>query len=163
VKKSKVNSQNSKDEWEKIGFVDGYGTTIEKKSYTFIDKNIGAGKYNYRLKQIDYDGSINYSNIIEINIAAPQKFELSQNYPNPFNPTTNIEYHLPADAEVTLKLFNVLGEELKLLLNKRMPAGQHHFKFDASELRSGVYFYRIDAKANDGKIFSETKKLVLVR
>jgi hypothetical protein len=155
--------QKSKDEWEKIGFVDGYGTTTEKKSYTFIDKNTGAGKYNYRLKQIDYDGSINYSNIIEINIAAPQKFELSQNYPNPFNPTTNIEYHLPADAEVTLKLFNVLGEELRLLLNGRMPAGQHHYQLDASELRSGVYFYRIDAKANDGKIFSETKKLVLVR
>ena len=78
--------------WEKIGFVNGNGNINSPKNYSFEDKNVTAGKYSYRLKQIDNDGQFEYSKTIEVDFDAPKKFELSQNYPNPFNPTTTITF-----------------------------------------------------------------------
>jgi hypothetical protein len=144
-------------EWQVLGFVRGAGTTAEAQSYTFLDKS-ASGKVQYRLKQIDFDGQFEYSNIIEVDAGAPKQFALEQNYPNPFNPTTLISYQLPVASEVSLKVYDVLGKEVATLVNERQEAGTYHFNFNASSLSSGVYFYRI--KAGN---FVSTKKMMLVK
>ena len=144
-------------EWQVLGFVRGAGTTAEAQSYTFLDKS-ASGKVQYRLKQIDFDGQFEYSNIIEVDAGAPKQFALEQNYPNPFNPTTLISYQLPVASEVSLKVYDVLGKEIATLVNERQEAGTYHFNFNASSLSSGVYFYRI--KAGN---FVSTKKMMLVK
>ena len=100
---------------------------------------ISMGKYEYRLKQIDFDGSYNYSTEVEVEVTAPKKFSLEQNYPNPFNPVTNIDYQIPVKGFVTLKIFNILGEKVVELVNEEMSAGNYEVKFDGSRLPSGVY------------------------
>jgi len=98
------------NEWNTIGFVPGFGTTTEPKSYSFIDENVTTGTYKYRLKQIDFDGSFTYSNEIEVEVDfTPKEFVLYQNYPNPFNPKTVISYQLPVNGNVTLKVYDILG------------------------------------------------------
>jgi len=119
---------------------------------------ISMGKYEYRLKQIDFDGSYNYSTEVEVEVTAPKKFSLEQNYPNPFNPVTNIDYQIPVKGFVTLKIFNILGEEVVELVNEEMSAGNYEVKFDGSRLPSGVYIYHLTAGN-----FSDSKKLILVK
>ena len=84
--------RNTMNNWEKIGFVEGNGTTNAPKEYSFSEKNIPSGKYSYRLKQIDRDGKFSYSNVVEVSVAEVKQFGLEQNYPNPFNPVTMINY-----------------------------------------------------------------------
>jgi hypothetical protein len=149
----------SRGVWEKIGFVEGYGSSNAEKEYNFTDKNVSlAGKYFYRLKQIDTDGSFDYSEVVEVELTAPSKFGISQNYPNPFNPVTTIKYTLPKTGYVTLKVYNTLGEEVAVLVNEIKEAGIYNVGFDASKLSGGVYFYRIVA----GKI-SQVKKMILLK
>ncbi len=148
--------------WENIGFVNGYGTSNSPKEYIFTDSEINSGKYSYRLKQIDNDGSFEYSKVIEIDIGFSTDFVLSQNYPNPFNPLTVIGYKLSAASLVTLKLYDVLGSEVAALVNAEQSAGNYEFIFDASstagELSSGVYFYILRAGN-----FIDVKKMILLR
>jgi uncharacterized membrane protein YgdD (TMEM256/DUF423 family) len=165
------------EDWETIGFVPGFGTTTEPKSYSFIDKEISGGTYNYRLKQIDFDGSIEYSFIIEVEVVAPNKFSLEQNYPNPFNPATKIKFTIPAletrhgssRQMVTMKVFDILGNEVATLVNEELPAGEYEVDFHSNDnsdqsfrlvrnLSSGVYFYKLIAGP-----FSETKKMILAK
>jgi ligand-binding sensor domain-containing protein len=168
------------EEWENIGFVNGKGTTTEPQSYSFADKNLEAGKYQYRLKQIDFDGTFEYSDIIDVEINSPTKFSLEQNYPNPFNPSTKIHYVIPNvvrnlkdfssqaprndNAIVTLKVYDILGKEVATLVNEEKPAGSYEVEFNsvetfhATSLPSGVYFYQLRAGA-----FVETKKMILLR
>ncbi|MFQ3599382.1 MAG: T9SS type A sorting domain-containing protein [Chloroherpetonaceae bacterium] len=151
--------------WNTLGFVRGNGTTTEAKSYSFIDRT-ATGKVQYRLKQIDFDGQFEYSPIIEVDAGLPKTFELSQNYPNPFNPTTIINYQLPTASTVLLKVYDVLGKEVATLVNARQEAGTYNFNFNASNLASGVYFYRLQASATNGASgsnFVETKKMMLVK
>jgi len=150
-------NQGASSEWQVLGFVRGRGTTTEAQSYSFLDRT-ASGKVQYRLKQIDFDGQFEYSNIIEVDAGAPKQFALEQNYPNPFNPTTLISYQLPVASEVSLKVYDVLGKEVATLVNERQEAGTYHFNFNASSLSSGVYFYRI--KAGN---FVSTKKMMLVK
>ncbi len=144
--------------WEKIGFVNGNGNSNSPKNYSFEDKNVLSGKYSYRLKQIDNDGKFEYSKEIEVNLGAPKKFELSQNYPNPFNPATTIRFSLPEAGNVKLTLFNILGQEVKTLVNEFKESGVHTINFNASELNSGVYIYKIEAGS-----FVQTRKMTLIK
>jgi len=154
--------RNNGSGYEVIGFVAGHGTTTEIQSYSFVDKNIGSGNYSYRLKQIDYNGTYSYSNTVEAEIVV-KEYSLSQNYPNPFNPSTIIRFSLMADSKVSLKIFDVLGQEVATLINGQMSAGSQTVNFDASHMNSGVYFYRLDADGVDGQKFSSTKKMILTK
>lgn len=155
-------SQDSKiegsKEWETAGFVPGYGTTTEPQFYSFIDASLQSGKYEYRLKQIDFDGSFEYSEIIEVEIGTPKEFSLAQNYPNPFNPKTNIEFRISDFGFVTLKVYDILGNEIATLVNEEKPAGEYEVEFDATSLTSGIYYYRLTAGNH-----SSTKKMILMR
>jgi hypothetical protein len=138
--------------------MDGHGTTTEIQSYIFTDENVSPGKHSYRLKQIDYDGTTEYSNIVAVEVAQPNEYSLSQNYPNPFNPSTTIDYSLLKDGLVTLKVYDVLGKEVVTLINEVQLAGQQKITFDASALSSGVYYYQL--VSGD---FTSTKKLILMK
>ncbi|MCZ6701416.1 MAG: T9SS type A sorting domain-containing protein, partial [Ignavibacteria bacterium] len=153
-----IHRTTNKDEWNKIGFVPGNGTTTEQQHYSFIDESVSSGKYQYRLKQIDYDGTFEYSDIVELEVGLPTVFSLEQNYPNPFNPSTKINYKISELSLVTLKIYDVLGNEIAILVNKEKPAGSYEIEFYATALTSGIYFYRLQAGN-----FVETKKLVLMK
>ena len=145
--------------WQEIGFVPGFGTTTEPKSYSFIDENITTGIYKYRLKQIDFDGSFEYSNEIEVEVDfTPKEFVLYQNYPNPFNPNTVISYQLPVTGNVTLKVYDILGNEVATLVNEEKQPDIYEVKFDASALASGLYLYKLQAGS-----FVQTKKMILLK
>ena len=144
--------------WEKIGFVDGNGNSNSPKDYFFEDNSLTPDKYSYRLKQIDNDGKYNYSEVIEVDLSVPIKFELSQNYPNPFNPSTSIKFSLPEAGQVRLTVFNVLGEEVAILVNENKEAGVHTINFNGSELNSGLYIYKIEAKGN-----LQSRKMMLLK
>ena len=144
--------------FEKIGYVPGFGTTTELKSYSFVDTKLGSGKYSYRLKQIDFDGSFSYSQIIEVEIVAPSSFGLEQNYPNPFNPTTTIRFSIPVETDVRLNVYNALGQEVAEIINSRLKEGYHDVDFDAGSLTSGIYFYRLEADK-----FVDVKKMIILK
>ena len=155
--------RKSNSEYQSLGFVEGFGTTTNSQTYSFTDNNIQPGSYTYRLKQIDFDGTFEYSNEVEVDFAVPSEFSLLQNYPNPFNPATKIAFTLPVESHLTLKVFNILGEEVTTLYNGSMGAGSHNLDFDASNLNSGIYFYQLEAQGIDGSGFSEVKKMMLTK
>ena len=127
------------------------------------DRTVNVGSYSYRLKQVDFDGTFEYSNVIEVDVPAPAEFGLDQNYPNPFNPSTKIAFQLAVDSKVSLKIFDVLGQEVATLVNTNLVAGSHNVNFDASALNSGVYLYRIEATGIDGANFIDVKKMILTK
>jgi hypothetical protein len=153
---------NDKNEWTPISFVSGKGTSTELNVYSFVDKDMTVGKYSYRLKQVDYDGTFEYSSAIEVDVDAPNQYSLYQNYPNPFNPFTTIEYSLPENAEVTISIYNALGELAATLVNGSAEAGYHKATFNASNFTSGTYIYRLKAVGSKGS-FSDTKKMILLK
>ncbi len=150
-------------EFTSIAFVDGFGTTAQTQNYSYTDRGLGNGNYTYRLKQIDFNGRFEYSPAIQVDLNVPAVFSLDQNYPNPFNPTTNINFSLAVDSRVTLKVFDVLGQEVANLVNSDLTAGFHTVTFNASNINSGVYFYQIEAKGNNGTTFSSVKKMILTK
>lgn len=158
-----VQRRSSDNDFVTVGFVNGKGTTTQIQNYSFTESNLPLGNYAYRLKQIDFDGTFEFSNVIEVSVVAPREFSLEQNFPNPFNPSTMISFSLKTDADVSLKVFNLLGQEIATLFNGRLTAGIQQISFNAENLTSGVYFYRIDAKGIDGTNFSSTKKMILSR
>jgi hypothetical protein len=178
-KKSEVRSQET--EWETIGFIPGDGTTTEINFYSFVDKNVTSGNYQYRLKQIDFDGSYTYSIFVEVEVAAPNVFSLEQNYPNPFNPSTIIKFTIPETDNpllggargglVTLKIYDILGNEIAILVNEEKPSGNYEAEFNShsdegQNLVSGVYFYQLrilGPEINSGQGIIQTKKMVLMK
>lgn len=147
-----------KKTWKNMGFVNGNGTTTEITYYSFIDKEIKFGVQYYRLKQIDYDGHFEYSKVININIINPKVFELYQNFPNPFNPSTKIVWQSPTSGMQTIKIYDILGRELKTVIDEYREAGIYEIEFDASFLSSGIYFYKLTVGGN-----IQTKKMILLR
>lgn len=158
-----IQRKTTEGEWTHIANVPGYGTSNEQHSYSFTDRNLNAGKFKYRLKQIDMNGHFKYYDLnTEIFVSLPEAFDLSQNYPNPFNPSTKINFDLPFDSKVSLKIFDITGREVADLVNETKAAGYYTVSFNASALSSGMYFYRINAEGN-GQNFVETKKMMLIR
>jgi len=155
----------NESEWVKIGSQQGYGTSSEVHSYSFVDENIMyKTKYLYRLKQVDYDGTYYYSNIVEVtNNGIPVTYNLSQNYPNPFNPSTVINYSLPSASYVKLVVTNTLGQEVSVLVNEQQKEGTYKVNFNASSLSSGVYFYSLIAENADGQAFKSVKKMMILK
>ncbi|MDD8017510.1 MAG: T9SS type A sorting domain-containing protein [Bacteroidota bacterium] len=154
IQNTEVSTQNIAEVWGRVGFVEGSGTSNVPREYSFTDTKLDVGKYSYRLKQTDNNGSVRYSSEVEAEIIAPKVFELSQNYPNPFNPTTTIEFTLPENGRAVLKVFNSLGQEVATLFNGVAEAGQYHQVIfsaeggDASRLSSGIYIARLDWNGN---------------
>lgn len=146
IEKTLINDQPTANNWQKVGFVEGSGTTNSPKKYSFTETNLTSGKYSYRLKQIDRDGKIEYSKEVEVTVAnAPKEFTLSQNYPNPFNPSTVISYQIPVNDHVSLTIYDALGREVGILVNETKEAGYYSAAFDASKLSSGIYFARLQS------------------
>jgi len=158
-----IERKYSNTEFTEIGFVPGFGTTTEPKSYSFTDNSLRSGVYTYRLKQIDFDGTFTYSDEVEVEVIAPALFSLDQNYPNPFNPTTRITFSLAVDSKVSLKIFDVLGQEVATLVNQDLTQGVHTYDFNAAGINSGVYFYKIEAAGVNGNKFVDVKKMILVK
>ncbi len=147
------------DSWTKVGIVTGNGTSNVAHDYTFCDKNLTSGIYSYRLKQKDFNGNFEYHNLNgEVVIGIPNSIQLFQNYPNPFNPSTTISFDLPAAGIVTLKVFNTSGREVAALVNEVRSAGYYSVNFDASNLSSGVYYYRLEANS-----VSKVMKMAIVK
>ncbi len=158
IERQRIPETGERGPWKKIGFTEGHGTTNAPQSYSYSD-NSASGKIVYRLKQIDRDGKFEYSKDVEATVAAaPAVFALSQNYPNPFNPTTLIHYSIASASHVTLKVYDLLGREVAVLVNGPLAAGAYTAQFDASRLSSGAYFYRLDAGS-----FSRVKQLSLMK
>jgi len=144
--------------WAKISFVEGRGTTTELINYSYKDKITNPGNYVYRLKQIDFDGTVSYSEEIEIDVTGPEDFTLYQNYPNPFNPSTTIKFALPVDSRVKINVYNTVGQLVETLVDKEMESGYHEINFDASRLASGIYLYQLQAKD-----YVSVKKMLLIK
>ena len=148
----------------KVGFISGHGTTAKVNTYSYSDELQNAGEFYYRLKQIDFNGSYKYSEVVQATSIAPKSFSLSQNYPNPFNPSTVINYDLPVASKVLLKVYDILGNEVSTLVNKEEAAGSYKIVFNTmsssnhKQLSSGVYFYKIEAGN-----FSAIKKMMLIK
>ena len=158
--------RKSSDNWQKIGFVLGYGNSNSPKQYSFTDNKIVDGsEFQYRLKQIDNDGKYEYSSVVEVKVI-PTDFSLSQNYPNPFNSSSIIKYSIPKSSQVSLKIFNTLGEEIETLVNEEKVIGTYELTWNASNLPSGVYFYTlqvVDPEASSGQGFMQARKMILLK
>jgi hypothetical protein len=154
IQRSSENSQ-----WQKVGFVHGNGTSSILNNYSFSDQiKYVQGRYYYRLKQIDHDGTYEFSNIVEVDFNVPLKTELEQNYPNPFNPSTEINFTLAKSGVVYLKIYNSLGSEVSSLVDGFMNSGVHSVRFNAKGFASGIYYYRIVADK-----YTSTRKMLLIR
>lgn len=146
--------------WNTVGSVAGSGTVYEERHYSYTDKNLVTGKYEYRLVQIDFDGNStsdhNLTNTVEIGV--PNTFSLSQNYPNPFNPVTQIGFEIPVESFVKLAVYDITGREVAVLVNDKVTPGYHSTEFNAATFGSGIYFYRMIAGSS-----VITKKMLLVK
>ena len=149
--------------WIKAGFVKGNGNTTNTIEYNFTDKKLNSGKFNYKLKQIDYNGNYKYYNLAgTIEISNAKQNNLHQNYPNPFNPVTNIDYEISQDSKVMMKVYDLTGKEVATLVNDQMKAGFYTVQFNASNLASGNYFYKLTTNSN-GNQSVIMKRMVVIK
>jgi len=152
-----INGQTNS--WIKTGTVEGFGNSTVPRSYQFSDRGLNSGIYNYRLKQIDLNGHFEYLNLNnEVSIGTPVKYNLSQNYPNPFNPVTQIDFEIPQDGNVNISVYDNSGKLVSTISNGFKTAGYYTSYFNASDLSSGVYFYRLESQN-----FSQVKKMTLIK
>jgi hypothetical protein len=156
-------SVNDNADWQEITFINGMGTTTQPVNYTYTDKSVSAGKYQYRLRQIDFNGSYAYPGIVNVEVGIPLEFSLEQNYPNPFNPSTVVKFSLPAESKVTLKIFDLMGQETAEIINGNYTAGTHAVNINAAYLSSGMYFYTITASGDNGVKYTSSKKMLLIK
>jgi hypothetical protein len=158
VERRKHIEKENFNDWRVIGFVKGAGDNLKQASYSFKDETAASGLFQYRLKQVDFDGTFEYSNIVEAELSGPTEFALFQNYPNPFNPETVIKFEVPVSSFVNLTVYNTVGEKVATLINQQMERGRYLWNYNASDLSSGIYIYRLTAGDN---IF--IKKMMLIK
>jgi hypothetical protein len=158
VERMSIVKSQQPDDWEKIGFVNGHRNSNSPKSYAFVDDKVSSENYSYRLKQIDNDGQFEYSSTVKVDLRNLSTFSLDQNYPNPFNPSTTIKFSLPTASNVKITIFNLLGQEIQTLVDETKEAGIHEINFNAQNLNSGVYLYKIEAGS-----FLQIRKMTLVK
>jgi hypothetical protein len=153
----------NKIDFTKIDFIQGHGTTAQPHSYEYKDSALPAGKYYYRLKQIDMDGTSSLSKTLEVTIFNPSKYKLLQNYPNPFNPNTTITFEIPENSDVTLSIYSINGHLVRELLKSFKSAGTHSCTWNGKDeagktVSNGIYLYRISSGQ-----FSQTKKMIFAK
>jgi len=159
-----IERKSEKTVFHKIGFVKGNGTAVGTFNYSFLDTDLSAGEYSYRLKQIDFDGTFVYSDIVDIYVGAqPNCFSISQNYPNPFNPSTTIEYTIPEQSNVQIEIFNTMGHKIKTLVSGKQGPGTYFILWDATNdnglpVASGLYYYSIRTKD-----FHQVRKMLYLK
>lgn len=159
IQYKKLNESDGDTLWKKIGFINGQGTKFTQTVYTYKQDKLNIGEYRYRLRQVDYNGNFQYFELQEtIDISKPKSFEMSQNYPNPFNPVTKIDIDIPYNTKVKIILYDIAGREVKTILNEEMKVGYYTVNFNAGDLASGVYFYRIIADR-----YIKTLKMVIIK
>ena len=159
--------------FKSIGLVSGHGTWPGLATYNFVDSDISYGTSYYRLKQLRADGNFGYSDVINVEFNLPEKFKLSQNYPNPFstsggaayggNTETTIKYSMAKEGKVSLTIFDILGREIRKLVDENKNAGYYGVKWDGKDnygnnVSSGIYFCQMLVEG-----FNETKKIMLTR
>lgn len=155
-------TSGSTQNWNVIGTVPGSGTSSAPKSYSYADRNINSGSYSYRLKQIDFNGNFEYHYLSnEVVIRIPVKFNISQNYPNPFNPSTKIDFEIPEDGEVNIVVYDISGMEVSVLVNGFRIAGYYSVLFNASDLSSGIYYYKV--QFNGDRSYQKVMKMAFVK
>ncbi|MBZ0198791.1 MAG: T9SS type A sorting domain-containing protein [Ignavibacteriaceae bacterium] len=162
----RIKGDENNNGWLKAAEVSASGNSNSPKQYSCIDKKLDAGAYEYRLKMIDNDGKIEYSQVIETEVEVPREYALTQNYPNPFNPSTKIDYQIPYDASVTLELYAITGERVAVLIGEEQSAGYYTYQLSGRDLRlaSGVYIYRLIARDKvNSSAFMQVKKMVLLK
>lgn len=160
--------RNFGDNWASIGFVKGHGTTTEKNTYSFTDDFTNdnyRGTIQYRLKQIDYDGTFHYSGTVMVNLDIKTRgYYLDQNFPNPFNPTTKIRFNVPEQSRVKVEIINVLGKVVEELYGGEMPQGTYEKVWDASRFASGVYYVRMKAESEvSGNTYFRVLKMLYLK
>jgi hypothetical protein len=151
--------------WKEVSFVDGKGTTSSRQSYSYMDKKLNTGAYQYRLKQVDFNGNYEYhstSSNSDLVIGKPGSFDIGQNYPNPSNPNSKIDFQMPFDGKVSIKVYDILGKEIVTLVDEYRTADFYTVQFDGTNVASGTYFYRIIAESGTER-FTKTLKMILVK
>ena len=176
------NEKSKKSDWIRIGFVPGNGTTTQPHTYIFSYEQNVSGSYLYRLKQIDFDGTFMFSQVVEVEVPVPEEIKLEQNYPNPFNPSTKIKFTIPSviatplerrkqSQFISLKVYDVLGNEIATLVDEEKPAGSYEVEFnihsdEGQNIPSGVYFYQLiirGSEINSEQTIIQTKKMILMK
>jgi hypothetical protein len=154
-----IHRSTDETDWEKIAFIAGFGTTTETRNYSYTDARVNSGSYFYKLKQIDFDGSFEYSDIVNVLVSVPEVFNLEQNFPNPFNPSTMIEFSLPEDvSNVKLSIYNTLGEKVAELVNTTLTAGKYQYQWNAQNVATGMYIYELRTDK-----FVSVKTMILIK
>ena len=158
VERKNADFETENSIWQKVGFIKGNGSTSSPKDYWYFDKPLNGTKFIYRIKQIDFNNQYKYFPEVKVTVERPDKLLLSQNYPNPFNPATIIDYYIPKESFVQLRIYDLLGKEIFVLVNEKKKAGSYSIQFNATGLASGIYFYTL---TSDGH--SEVKKMHVLR
>ena len=155
-----VERKSKNSNWEKTAFIAGHGTSAKPNIYYFTDQQLqqGTEEYYYRLKQIDFDGTFTYSNEVKVETRVIKNYELFQNFPNPFNPSTTIRFNQPMAGKTTLKIYNLIGQEVAVLIDKHLQQGSYSVEWKTDNMPSGIYIYKLQT----GSV-SLSKKMIFIK
>jgi hypothetical protein len=153
-----VEAAASEREFVPLGTVEGTGTTSAPQTYRYLTSDLAPDTYRFRLKQVDVDGSFTFSDIVSVDLQTPDRLALWGNAPNPFHDVTSIQYEIPRDVHVTLRVYDVLGRRVATFVDHYQSAGRYEVTVDGASLASGTYFYRLSAGNR-----TATRRMVVAR